>query len=289
MTYCANFLLPLFPRWLEPAHWSCVSWPSQTGGILALPKGWSLCASAWPSWPSPCPWGWTADIPSTRPETLARASSRLWPGGAWTCSGDFTQLVTKPSGFFILCLGWAAFAKEPKVHYLALSHTPELETLTKWLLFTFPHGMLHLWLHLRSLDNLNEYFKDHACISCILKKCFGIEGNWERFHVRKYEIFNASLLPKGHRCTFFSLPFILSPSAQLFLHSFVLDFFLYCSFNSRSKDANFDRIIKDRCDVTVKYPWSQKSTLWTKQQYCPIGVCVYGRLTEAIPFFTPFF
>ena len=78
----------LFLRSSQLPLWSLASWSSLTRRTLVPQKAWSLCASAWPSWASEWPWDWTPAIPSTQPETSARGSSRLWPAGAWMCSGN---------------------------------------------------------------------------------------------------------------------------------------------------------------------------------------------------------
>lgn len=89
-------------RWLAPVPSSCASWPSPTRRTLALLKAWSHCASAWSSWPSLCPWVWTAATPSTRPGTSDLASSPLWPAGAWRCSGSRARLMLRHNwGFFL--------------------------------------------------------------------------------------------------------------------------------------------------------------------------------------------
>lgn len=80
-------------RWLVPVPSFCASWPSLTGRTLALQKVWSHCASAWSSWPSPCPWVWTAATQSTRQGTSDLVSSPLWPAGAWRCSGNRACLI----------------------------------------------------------------------------------------------------------------------------------------------------------------------------------------------------
>lgn len=86
-------LLFLSRRWWEQVCWFCAFLLSSTAETSELLKASSRWPSAWSSWPSACPWGWTVATPWTQPETWDPDCSQLWQDGGWRSSGRWSRIT----------------------------------------------------------------------------------------------------------------------------------------------------------------------------------------------------